>query len=288
MARGATTASTPKTSTSPTRTESSRRLQPWASPLAVRIITGWPLRKGRPMRSASDRPIATELAPVSTMYTMVLPLIWPRSMKWPRLSALSTTRRPSAGSPAAAPRPPRLMGASPRRNVWRRPLISTSAVSPDTCSTRTSCRLSPAASARGVPPSMTSKALLPSTPLSATDCAAASGGSAAATPARLRSTARRWRMGLVLEGWIAGRSVAEVVEGQRVVGQVLADQGHGGLQVVALGAGDGDGVALDGGLHLELAVLDQLLQLLAQLGLDARSEERRVGKECRSRWSPYH
>ena len=23
-------------------------------------------------------------------------------------------------------------------------------------------------------------------------------------------------------------------------------------------------------------------------GLDLRSEERRVGKECRSRWSPYH
>ena len=23
-------------------------------------------------------------------------------------------------------------------------------------------------------------------------------------------------------------------------------------------------------------------------GLDERSEERRVGKECRSRWSPYH
>src|SRR2546422_11152434 len=23
-------------------------------------------------------------------------------------------------------------------------------------------------------------------------------------------------------------------------------------------------------------------------GVDARSEERRVGKECRSRWSPYH
>ena len=23
-------------------------------------------------------------------------------------------------------------------------------------------------------------------------------------------------------------------------------------------------------------------------GRDARSEERRVGKECRSRWSPYH
>src|SRR5256885_8061788 len=25
-----------------------------------------------------------------------------------------------------------------------------------------------------------------------------------------------------------------------------------------------------------------------ELTLDARSEERRVGKECRSRWSPYH
>ena len=24
------------------------------------------------------------------------------------------------------------------------------------------------------------------------------------------------------------------------------------------------------------------------LGLEQRSEERRVGKECRSRWSPYH
>ena len=25
-----------------------------------------------------------------------------------------------------------------------------------------------------------------------------------------------------------------------------------------------------------------------ELNLDDRSEERRVGKECRSRWSPYH
>ena len=28
--------------------------------------------------------------------------------------------------------------------------------------------------------------------------------------------------------------------------------------------------------------------LLGLIGLRARSEERRVGKECRSRWSPYH
>src|SRR3989454_5689626 len=29
-------------------------------------------------------------------------------------------------------------------------------------------------------------------------------------------------------------------------------------------------------------------ELLVLVGLDPRSEERRVGKECRSRWSPYH
>src|SRR3989475_9895588 len=39
---------------------------------------------------------------------------------------------------------------------------------------------------------------------------------------------------------------------------------------------------------------DQIFLKLADLGMsmntvgDERSEERRVGKECRSRWSPYH
>src|SRR5215510_16127285 len=45
--------------------------------------------------------------------------------------------------------------------------------------------------------------------------------------------------------------------------------------------------------HLEHAahLVRRHLQLDRQLlggGLAARSEERRVGKECRSRWSPYH
>src|SRR3989441_11039364 len=31
-----------------------------------------------------------------------------------------------------------------------------------------------------------------------------------------------------------------------------------------------------------------LRRLRAAVGDDLRSEERRVGKECRSRWSPYH
>ena len=32
----------------------------------------------------------------------------------------------------------------------------------------------------------------------------------------------------------------------------------------------------------------ELCTLKAQNGIPDRSEERRVGKECRSRWSPYH
>ena len=33
---------------------------------------------------------------------------------------------------------------------------------------------------------------------------------------------------------------------------------------------------------------DVLFRYLTHLGYKVRSEERRVGKECRSRWSPYH
>ena len=34
--------------------------------------------------------------------------------------------------------------------------------------------------------------------------------------------------------------------------------------------------------------LGHLSEVISQIGVDKRSEERRVGKECRSRWSPYH
>ena len=37
---------------------------------------------------------------------------------------------------------------------------------------------------------------------------------------------------------------------------------------------------------VDLIVLD--LMMPGEDGLQLRSEERRVGKECRSRWSPYH
>ena len=35
-------------------------------------------------------------------------------------------------------------------------------------------------------------------------------------------------------------------------------------------------------------VEDKLTNILAAVANTFRSEERRVGKECRSRWSPYH
>ena len=40
---------------------------------------------------------------------------------------------------------------------------------------------------------------------------------------------------------------------------------------------------------LERKVIETVLDMLhGLLGRSDRSEERRVGKECRSRWSPYH
>ena len=45
-------------------------------------------------------------------------------------------------------------------------------------------------------------------------------------------------------------------------------------------------------LDFSVEELDELLNLANDIEKDpkkyARSEERRVGKECRSRWSPYH
>jgi len=44
---------------------------------------------------------------------------------------------------------------------------------------------------------------------------------------------------------------------------------------------------LEGGARDSTAI-DRLVELLDTSIDPARSEERRVGKECRSRWSPYH
>src|SRR5256885_7129921 len=72
---------------------------------------------------------------------------------------------------------------------------------------------------------------------------------------------------------------------------------HDAHNIILVGAGEDDVVrvvadrAADGAL-LEVEVLEQPVRDLAgfAVALDDgdRSEERRVGKECRSRWSPYH
>ena len=38
----------------------------------------------------------------------------------------------------------------------------------------------------------------------------------------------------------------------------------------------------------EAEMPDRVVQFYKKLYKETRSEERRVGKECRSRWSPYH
>ncbi len=53
----------------------------------------------------------------------------------------------------------------------------------------------------------------------------------------------------------------------------------------------GTAILLAGSIGLALGILINQYQKSAQLVLslvNMRSEERRVGKECRSRWSPYH
>src|ERR1051326_4917259 len=49
----------------------------------------------------------------------------------------------------------------------------------------------------------------------------------------------------------------------------------------------GAGIAITERAHFTLRVLTHRLAMPAQRAIH-RSEERRVGKECRSRWSPYH
>src|SRR5256885_7828725 len=60
----------------------------------------------------------------------------------------------------------------------------------------------------------------------------------------------------------------------------------------ALAARDVGGIIQSGGTVLGSARCPEFAQAAGRVqalaNLRARSEERRVGKECRSRWSPYH
>src|SRR3712207_9584204 len=52
--------------------------------------------------------------------------------------------------------------------------------------------------------------------------------------------------------------------------------------------GSPDAMANELGLRKVSFEVEDLPALVDRLAADGRSEERRVGKECRSRWSPYH
>src|SRR5467141_4615722 len=66
----------------------------------------------------------------------------------------------------------------------------------------------------------------------------------------------------------------------------ILDASVTGVQTCALPISRRDRDAFTGELHAKVA--RHAHQLLAAFRLAGRSEERRVGKECRSRWSPYH
>src|SRR3989454_7173880 len=65
--------------------------------------------------------------------------------------------------------------------------------------------------------------------------------------------------------------------------------GNGDVHTLALASGK-EAIAALGTQHFDCVVVDPQLPDMSGLELieDLRSEERRVGKECRSRWSPYH
>ena len=58
------------------------------------------------------------------------------------------------------------------------------------------------------------------------------------------------------------------------------------MKTIVLGVGNP--ILQDDGVGIHIA--NQLKEHInhSDVTIDERSEERRVGKECRSRWSPYH
>ena len=66
-----------------------------------------------------------------------------------------------------------------------------------------------------------------------------------------------------------------------------ADLGQGTLHLFGGWLGMNTAVLLPERLHIPIVGRLDHLQV-GNMFVDHRSEERRVGKECRSRWSPYH
>src|SRR6266511_775175 len=90
---------------------------------------------------------------------------------------------------------------------------------------------------------------------------------------------------------IVKSQVADAIERHRAAGREFE---AGGVRSFVREQGEGDPVVLMHGVPVSSFLYRKVLPLLAERGLKGvafdlpRSEERRVGKECRSRWSPYH
>ena len=86
----------------------------------------------------------------------------------------------------------------------------------------------------------------------------------------------------------AGPRLRPMHKAGRLVGNALTVKVRPGDNLMAHKAIDiaqpRDVIVVDAGGDLTQAIVGELMMRRAQ----QRSEERRVGKECRSRWSPYH
>ena len=115
-----------------------------------------------------------------------------------------------------------------------------------------------------------------------------------------RSFTDKEKLAIVLESEQPGVSVAEVCRRHGIVTSMVFRWrvqfgfcGQEGREVIA--AFDGGAITSDAGALL-LGATDRAIRMVDRLAscfVDRRSqaqrsEERRVGKECRSRWSPYH
>ena len=77
---------------------------------------------------------------------------------------------------------------------------------------------------------------------------------------------------------------ADVRRGQLIDAALMLAAQQGVAALTIRRVAEAGGVSL-GVVHYHFEDKDELLTKMAE---SLRSEERRVGKECRSRWSPYH
>src|SRR3989454_11754952 len=79
-----------------------------------------------------------------------------------------------------------------------------------------------------------------------------------------------------------------ILRGERLTVQKLAGIGLGFGGILLIFRGQVGTAGFDKAFPMVAIVLSATCAAFATVAIKRRSEERRVGKECRSRWSPYH